>query len=294
MMSVTTSRLMSTGVKLALLFVSFFLLVGCVIATNEVQETSPSVNGQLTVHFMDVGQGDATLIEGDDFAILIDAGRHDRSDVVPYLKSRGIKSLDLVIGTHPHADHIGQISQVIEHLEVEEVWLSGDVHTSRTFERTIDAILAEDIAYHEPRAGEKYELGDLHIHVLNPTHLTGDFHQGCLAIKVVYGEISFLFTGDIEQETEEEMLARGEEVEATIFQLGHHGSSTSNSEAFLRAIAPDITIYSAAEGNSYGHPHQEVIQRLEELEIPVYGTDQYGTILIHTDGETYSLELNET
>src|SRR5690606_12325294 len=115
--------------------------------------------GLLTVHFIDVDQGDATLIQADDVVILIDAGRHDRSDVVPYLRSIGIKSIDLLVGTHPHADHIGQFPEVLRAFPVKEVWLSGDVHTSRTFERAIDAILESDAGYHEPRAGERFQFG---------------------------------------------------------------------------------------------------------------------------------------
>src|SRR5690606_35829293 len=110
--------------------------------------------GTLKVHFIDVGRGDATLIQSNDVVILIDAGRHDRNDVVPYLREAGITSIDLLVGTHPHADHIGQFPEVLAAFPVKEVWLSGDPHTSRIFEDTIDAILASEAGYHEPRAGE--------------------------------------------------------------------------------------------------------------------------------------------
>jgi competence protein ComEC len=112
----------------------------------------------LIVHFIDVGQGDATLFAGPDFTILVDAGRHDRNDVVPYLQSVGVESIDLLVGTHPHADHIGQFPEVLNAFPVNEVWMSGDSHTTRTFERALDAILASDTGYHEPRAGEVYAV----------------------------------------------------------------------------------------------------------------------------------------
>lgn len=265
----------------------FALLSGCLPVTEE--STTPT--GTLTVYFLDVGQGDATLFVGPDFTLLIDAGRHDRQDMLPYLESIGVDQIDLMVGTHPHADHIGQMSQIIEAMPVQEVWLSGDVHTSKTFERLIDTLLEREINYYEPRAGERFELGSALIEVLNPLELTGDFHEGCLALKVTYGEVSFLFTGDIEKETEEAMLARNEPVKATIFQLGHHGSSTSNTEKFLRAVNPEVAIYSAEKGNSYGHPHREVMELLADLNIPVYGTDNHGTIRVITDGKEYSLEL---
>lgn len=267
------------------------LLAGCFLESEEVKQ--PAIPGEnLIVYYLDVGQGDATLFVGPDFTILIDAGRHDRNDLVPYLESLGVKQLDLIVGTHPHADHIGQISQIIDNLEVQEVWLSGDIHTTKTFERMLDSILTKEISYHEPRTGEQFELGSLSLEILNPTHLTGDFHEGGIALRATYGEVSFLFTGDIEKQTEEAMLNRGEPVQATIFQLGHHGSSTSNTEEFLKSVKPDLVIYSAEKGNSYGHPHREVLELLEELEIPVYGTDNHGTIRVVTDGKEYSLELD--
>lgn len=276
------------------LFIYFFaFLVGCTVETESGPNPTIVDSQELTVHFIDVGQGDATLLEGPDFTILIDAGKHNRNDVVPYLESMGIKEIDLFIGTHPHADHIGQANQVMEAFEIKEVWLSGDTHTSKTFERTIDSILAKDIAYHEPRVGEKYEIGSLRLEVLNPVQLTGDFHEGCISVRAVYEDISFLFTGDAEEQTEAEMVERGYHLQANIYQLGHHGSSTSNTEAFLQAVNPEVAIYSAGKDNSYGHPHLEVMERLEEMQIPVYGTDVHGTILVVTDGKLYELQLEK-
>lgn len=248
--------------------------------------------GDLVVHFIDVGQGDATLLVGPDFAILVDAGRHDRDDVLPYLQSVGIDHLDLLVGTHPHADHIGQFPQVLGALTVDEVWLSGDEHTTLTYERALDAILASEAGYHEPRAGEVFTFGSMRVEVLHPDRLTGRLHDGSISLRIVYGEVAFVLTGDAETKAEEEMLARGHALQAHVFQLGHHGSRTSNSAPFLRAISPEIAIYSAALGNSYGHPHDEVLQALEALGIPVYGTDQHGTILVITDGQQIALELD--
>jgi competence protein ComEC len=250
---------------------------------------SPIPNGELIVHYIDVGQGDATLLQGPDFTILIDAGKHNRNDVVSYLRDQGIQTLDLAIGTHPHADHIGQMDKVIENFEVKEVWMSGDEHTSQTFERVIDTILASNADYHEPRAGEVYTFGSAVLEVVNPDRLTGNFHEGSVSVRVVYGDIKFLFTGDAEHHTEQAILNRGHNVKAHIFQLGHHGSSTSNTQSFLEAILPEVTIYSAGEGNSYGHPHDEVINRIQEMGITIYGTDVHGTIMIKTDGKTYKV-----
>lgn len=251
------------------------------------------VVSKMTVHYIDVGQGDATLLQGPDFTILIDAGRHDRSDVVPYLRSAGITSLDLIIGTHPHADHIGQMDRVIAAFPVKEAWLSGDSHTSKTFERVLDAILDSPADYHEPKAGELFQFGSLSLEVLNPGRLTGDLHEGSIAVRAVYGQVAFLFTGDAEEQTEQAMVQRGHAPTAQILQLGHHGSRTSSTALFLGAVRPAVAIYSAEADNSYGHPHAEVIDRLASLQIPVYGTDCHGTIKVRTDGSTYELLLSK-
>lgn len=252
---------------------------------------SLDVSGTLTAHFIDVGQGDATLLQGPDFTILIDAGRHDRNDVVPYLRSVGVQSLDLIIGTHPHADHIGQFAQVFDAFPVREAWLSGDESGSATFERALDAILDSDADYHEPRAGETFDFGSARVEVYNPHELTGNVHEGSISLRLTYGAVAFIFTGDAEAVTEQAMIARGHDLRAQVLQLGHHGSRTSSALAFLQAVQPEVAIYSAAEGNSYGHPHAEVIDRLANLGIPVYGTDRQGTIRVITDGVSYEIQV---
>ncbi len=241
----------------------------------------------LTVYFFDVDQGDAILFQADDFTMLIDAGRHDRNDVVPYLRSVGVEKIDLFVGTHPHSDHIGQCEQVMKSFPVREVWLSGDVHTTRTFERCIDAILASDAGYHEPRAGETFELGSARIEILHPSEVTGDFNNGSISMRVIYGDVVFMLTGDAEAEAEMAMLNRNLPLDAHILKLGHHGSRTSSTTAFLAAVDPEVAIYSAGVDNSYGHPHSEVVQRVAALGIALYGTDTHGTIRIVTDGKAY-------
>lgn len=257
-----------------------------------VRETT--IIGDLIAHFIDVGQGDATLLIGPDFTILVDAGRHDRDDVVPYLKKVGVKSIDLLVGTHPHADHIGQLDKVLQNFKVSEVWMSGDAHTSKTFERALDAILDSGAEYYEPRAGEQFQIGSLQIDVINPKQLTGDLNNGSIGMRVLYGNVAILLTGDIEKEIEAQMIRDKRPLEAQIFQLGHHGSSTSNTQEFLNAVKPEVAIYSAGAGNSYGHPHKEVVDRVKGMGIKLYGTDIYGTIIINTDGKTYSIKTEKS
>lgn len=269
-------------VLLALLIVSMSTVV---VAGNETDR-------DLTVYFFDVDQGDATLFVGPDFTILVDAGRHDRNDVVPYLQQLHIQSLDLFVGTHPHADHIGQCEGVMQNVSVTEVWLSGDVHTSRTFERCIDAILLSDAGYHEPRAGETFQIGSAFIEIVHPNEITGHFNNGSISMRLTYGDVTFLLTGDAEQEAERIMVNDRRPIQADILHVGHHGSRTSSTLPFLEVVKPSLAIYSAGPDNSYGHPHAEIVQRYAYLNIPLYGTDEYGTITLYTDGSTYQLDVD--
>lgn len=199
----------------------------------------------------------------------------------------------MAIATHPDADHIGQLDRIIERFDVGEVWMSGNGSTSDTFIRVLEAIDAADIPYEEPAAGDAFDIGPLGIEVLHPDELTGDTNEESLVMRMTYGEVVFLFTGDAGVKSEREMLASGAELDADILHLGHHGSNTSSSTEFLRAVAPDIAVYSAGRGNSYGHPHAEVLAAAENEGAEVYGTDVNGTIIVKTDGKTVSLSTEQ-
>ena len=252
-----------------------------------------TVAGDLEVHFIDVGQADATLLVHDEVAVLIDAGHWQRSDVVPYLRSQGVDALDLVVVTHPHADHIGQFDQVLDAFEVDEVWWSGSETTSQTFERSVAALEASTAVYEEPRAGDTTTLGPLGIEVLNPPVGVGlaDLHDASLALRITYGEVRLLFTGDAEAATEARMVDQSVELlAADVLQLGHHGSRTSTTAGFLSIVDPAIAIYSAGAGNSYGHPHGEVVSRVTAAGTELYGTDVHGSVLVTTDGSRIEVE----
>ena len=248
-----------------------------------------TVAAEMSIHYLDVGQGDATAVTGPGgCTILIDAGRHDRDDILPHLESLGIDSLDLLIGTHPHADHIGQFDRVLTALPVDEVWLSGYEHTTQTFERALDAILDSDAEFHEPRAGEEHSCGMLEVTVLHPEEPLSDIHDN-IAVRISYEEFAAVFTGDAETTHEQEMIERGEGLDADVLQLGHHGSRTSTSDAFLEAVSPSTAIYSAAEDNQYGHPRGEVVDRIHRNDIELIGTDAHGTITVASDGRGFTL-----
>ncbi len=244
---------------------------------------------ELEVYYFDVGQGDATLLAGPDFTILIDAGRHNRREVVPYLQQAGVESIDLLIGTHPHADHIGQFPQVLESFVVQDVWLCGNSSNTLTFARTVDAIAESGAGYHEPRAGEAYRIGSSYIEVLHPTELTSNLNDSSVSVRITFGEIAFLFTGDAEENGEWEMVERGMPLNAQILKMGHHGSRTSSHSGFLGAVRPKVAIYSCGIDNSYGHPHQEALDRVHGMGVEVFGTDRHGTIQVVTDGKHFEV-----
>ncbi|WP_262499780.1 MBL fold metallo-hydrolase [Planococcus sp. ANT_H30] len=247
----------------------------------------------LSVHYIDVGQGDATLVEFEGFLMLIDAGHWKSTQVVDYLKQQGIKEIDIVVGTHPDADHIGQLAQVIGEFEVGEVWMSGNTSSSNTFTNALQAIEASDTAYDEPKTGDIFDVGSLQIEVLHPKELTGAANEESISLRITYGDVDFVFTGDAGITEEQQMIDSGIELNAEILRLGHHGSNTSTSAAFLKAVNPDVAIYSAGADNSYGHPHAEVIAAVENAGAEVYGTDVNGTIVVETDGKSYRVKTQK-
>ena len=240
------------------------------------------------MHFVDVGQGDATLLTHEDTAVLVDVGRHTATDVVEYMTSLGIDELDLVIVTHPHADHIGQFDKLVDAVTITETWWSGSTTTSQTFARAVAALERSGAVYEEPRSGDSARIGSLLIEVANPpegVNLT-DLHDAGLAVRVTFGSFTVLFTGDAEAPTENRMVSQNPGLlAADVLQVGHHGSNTSTTPTFLSAVSPSVAVYSASATNQYGHPHAEVLNRLAAAGVEVYGTDTHGTVVITSDDQ---------
>ena len=264
--------------------------------TQKVDQQATS-HSTLKVHYIDVGQADATLLQVIDqdetINVLIDTGDWGSSDVVTYLQSQNIKDIDIIAVTHPHADHIGQLDKIIKEFTVTEVWMNGETANSQVFARSLEAIEQNGVDYYEPEVGEVFDIGPLEITVLHPNALSANTNNNSLAMRLQYGEVTFLFTGDAEQQAEKEMLSSGANLNAKILHLGHHGSKTSSTPDFLRAVNPEIAIYSAGVDNSYGHPDAEVIDRIQASDIPLYGTDTHSTIIVETNGKTYTIMTNK-
>lgn len=242
---------------------------------------------KLTVHYLDVGQGDCTLITCGGEAMLIDAGGNDRGMLVrAYLNSQNIKRLKYVIGTHPDADHIGGLDVVIYNFECENIFLADFVKDTKTYDDVIQTIKSKNYKYSCPVAGDIYTLGTAKFEIVAP--VSGDYGDDAnnysIGIRIMHGDNVFLFTGDAEEEAENDMLASGRELDADVFQAGHHGSSTSNTERFLQAVSPEYVVISCGEGNSYGHPHAEVLNELRTMGVRVFRTDEQGAVIAVSDG----------
>lgn len=253
--------------------------------------------GSLQVDYIDVGQGDATLIDYENqderYTILYDTGDWQGDEVVPFLQKKDVETIDIIIISHPHADHIGQLTNVVENFSVEEVWMSGNTANSDIYQDALQAVEDSDANYEEPLAGDLFDVGPLTLTALHPSSLTGELNEDSLSFHVAFNDISFMFTGDAGKTEEEQIMNRDLLLQADYLQLGHHGSDTSSSSDYIDAVEPTEAIYSAGEDNKYGHPDQEVVSLFEEKGIELYGTDVHGTITVETDGKKASLTTEQ-
>ena len=286
--------------------VATLLLVSCApVVTEEavvppaeeepapLEEETPSptlAEGKLKVHFIDVGQGDSILVDLGDTEILIDGG--DKSPgVVTYLADYVDGPIEVIVATHPHADHIGGLIAVLDVFEVAEIWHNGDSSTSQTYDQFITAVQAEGAVVYIGRRGDEIAAGELTFVILHPVTLTGTTNDNSIVLSLTYGEVDFLFTGDAERDAEASILSAGIAPNVEILKVGHHGSRSSSWTQFLDAVEPEIAIYMAGKGNTYGHPHDETIAALSEVGAEIYGTDINGTIIVTTNGQSYSVVL---
>lgn len=255
---------------------------------------APPPNGTLEVHVVDVGQADATLLRTDEETMLIDSGdwRDDGETVLEYLDARGVDRIDHLVSTHGHADHIGGHEAIVDHYETERegvgaVYDSGVTHTSRTYERYLDAVERHDVTLFEVRSGDEIPLDGAAATVLSPSAPVGDdLHDNGVSVSVAVGETSFLFTGDAEREAESRLLeAHGDRLDVDVYQAGHHGSDTSSGPAFLDAVDPAVAVVSSGYDSQFGHPHDEPLERFAERDIRTVWTGVHGSIVFESDGE---------
>ncbi|MFW6269566.1 MAG: helix-hairpin-helix domain-containing protein [Bacillota bacterium] len=282
-----------------LLILLSFLLVACennsVNGNDDFEET-------LTVHFIDVGQGDSILIQdhAENKNMLIDAG--DRWDwvgdkVVSYLAGQDIETLEAVVSSHPHADHIGGMNNVLESFEIKQIYDSGYPHTSQTYIDYLELIDEKNIPFDTPRKGDSIEFGEgeLTFEVLHPQGDVEeyDLNNSSIVLRLVYDRISFLFTGDIERDVEQEIVESNQNIETNVLKVGHHGSDTSTSDVLINEIDPQVAIIQVGEDNNYGHPANETLEALENNNIDIFRNDVHGDIVIKTNGQDYWVEVEK-
>lgn len=253
---------------------------------------APAAEGTVQVCYFDVGQADAELIQFPGGSnVLIDAGTSSTEDeLIETLRSLGVETLDLVVATHPHADHIGGMAAVIEAFDVGGVVMprvsDSDTPTTKTYENLLEAIMEKGLsaAPAEPGAELLSENGAA-LTVLAPNSEDyGDLNNYSVVLRLTFGADSFLFTGDAEKESEEEMLGAGFDLSATVLKCGHHGSETSTSPPFLSAVGPQYAVISCGVDNDYGHPDAVTLEKLSAAGVEVFRTDLQGTIVAVSDG----------
>ncbi len=245
----------------------------------------PEPTGEMTVHYIDVGQADCTLLECGGQTMLIDGGNVDDSSlVVAYLKEQGIEHLDYMVCTHAHEDHVGGLSGPLNTCTVGQVFAPVTEYESVAFENFIQYTHEQGVDVTVPEADSSFLLGEARVIVLGPRKTYEEPNDTSIVLRVDHGENSFLFTGDMETAAEEDLLAAGCDLDVDVLKVGHHGSSTSSSYLFLREVMPEYGVISCGAENTYGHPHEEVSSRLYDAGVTVYRTDEQGTVVATSDG----------
>lgn len=272
-------------------------LLGVDVFPQETLEQRQPVEGELQVHMIDVGQADCLLLVQGDQTALVDCGtRSTGEDAIAYLKEIGITKLDYVFGTHPHDDHMGGMYDVITTLDIGTIVIpkvkSGDV-TSNWYQKLMKEIKEGQYEVKYVNVGDIYELGEADMKVIGPINdPDGELNNYSTVMKVSFGEIDMIMTGDAEKEVEKDILESGENIDAEILKVGHHGSDTSSCEEFVDAISPDYALISCEVGNKHEHPTETTMKLLKERDIEVYRTDESGTVVvtITTDDVEFSCE----
>jgi len=291
-----------------LLLTCMLILAGCANSLTSMASSGASAVQSLTdsdkdlkVSVLNVGQADATLIQYKGQNMLIDTGDVDsRDSLVQQLKERNVKELDAIIITHPHGDHMGGMAALFKAFPIKQIYDNGQVANTVMYRNYLKNIKAKQIPYKVLKKGDSLTLGDdVVFTVLSPgtiftkENTTGVSESGLtndnsIVCKMTYGKFSMLFTGDAQKEVEQQLLK--EDIKADILKVGHHGSKTSSSDAFVKAVAPKAATISCGVNNSYKFPHEPTLKTLQKYHVDVYRTDRNGVITIKTDGSSYSIE----
>ena len=275
--------------KKVLCAITALMLLCCACTPKRIPEPDPSRS--LTIWFIDVGQGDCTLLESAGEFMLVDSGEREYcDDVINFLRERGVKKLTSTVSTHPHTDHTGGMKKIINTFGTDSFITRETDSDASAWIKLLETVRDQQINFIDAKPGSTYTLGEAEFSILAPL---GDGYEDCndfsVAMTVSCGKARFLLTGDAEQQSEYEMLEAGEDLQADVYQCGHHGASDSSNALFLQAVNPAYAVISCGKDNEYGHPHQETLDRLALLGAEPLRTDLLGTVSAVTDGTTITL-----
>lgn len=279
--------------------VTHFTDFGEKIKENTGLSQKPASSAGLSVHFIDVGQGDCTLVMCEGHNMLIDAGESDQGKkVVEYLKAQNIECLDYVIGTHPHSDHIGGLRAVVESdIKIDKIIMpkipDEQVPTSYTYTKLLKAIINKGLTVTKADDSE-FDLGCAVINTYTPKKVYKNLNDYSVATKITHGGNSFLITGDLGKQSEKELINRGCNLSAKVLQAGHHGSRESSIKQFLEKVNPSYAVIQCGAGNSYGHPHDEALERISKYAEKIYRNDKDGTIVFESDGKGMNINFEKS
>ncbi len=257
--------------------------------TEVINETS----NNLKITYLDVGQADSILIEENNEYMLIDAGNNeDGPYLVNYFKSLGIEKFEYVIGTHAHEDHIGGMDDIIKNFSIGTFYMPEVLTTTKTFEDVLDALEEKQVAFNSPEIDKSFTFADTTIETLYIDNNSKDLNDSSIVLRLKHVTNTFLFTGDASTKVEKKLLDKN--IQSDVLKLGHHGSSYSTSKAFLDKVNPTYAIISVGENNTYKHPQDEIIKRLENKNIKIYRTDESGSIVAESNGSIITFKNIKT
>lgn len=292
------------NIRTALVYAVLFLVSLALIAVFAPQiidvnfgseEDMEYYQSPLCVSFIDVGQGDCSLLSCNGVNILVDGGESQYSGtVLTYLRSVGIEKIDCYVLTHPHSDHIGASAEIIKRMPIDRIFVTHfsefNMPTTNTYENVLDAISETSAQIVEVSAGDSFKIGDVELNIVAPFEESDDYNDMSIVFTASYKDTEILFTGDTTKKIEKQILSNGYDVDCDVLKVAHHGSSTSSSAEFIDAVSPDLSVISCGKNNSYSHPHNEILELFENRALNFMRTDELGTIVYYGDGKIMKAE----
>lgn len=263
------------------------------IKQRKTESTLKGSSNNLDVYFLDVGQADSILLSNNGHYMLIDAGNNeDGPKLVNYFKSLGITKFDYVIATHAHEDHIGGMDDIIKNFDIGTFYMPDLITTTKTFEDVLDALSEKQIAFETPTIDQEFSFSDTKITTLYVNNEAKNLNDSSIVLRLKHGTNTFLFTGDASTKVEKQLLNKN--IASDVLKVGHHGSRYSTSKEFLNKVNPQYAIISVGINNTYKHPHDETLKKLNDRKIIIYRTDQEGTIVAESNGNIIQFKTIKT